>query len=181
MLLDTYTLEEYVPQNEGSFRPIKVTAPKGSIYNPIAPAAEARFCRSKNGRSCDKALSPVIPEKSTAGNAATLSFAAYSGVRPNGDYWVFLEVNEAATGGRPASDGVDTVEELIRNTRNNLEDLGMHLPLICDRYEIRDDGPPGAGKFRGGAGVIKSQHFNTRFYDAESLMTSRRSVGRLWR
>ena len=46
MLLDTYTLEEYVPQNEGSFRPIKVTAPKGSIYNPIAPAAaEARFCQ----------------------------------------------------------------------------------------------------------------------------------------
>ena len=28
----------------------------------------------------------------------------------------------------------------MRNTRNNpLEDLGMHLPLICDRYEVRDD------------------------------------------
>ena len=66
-----------------------------------------------------------------------LSFAAYSGVRPNGDYWVFLEVNEAAMGGRPNSDGPDTVEELMRNTRNNpLEDLGMHLPLICDRYEV---------------------------------------------
>jgi len=164
MLLDTYTLEEYVPQNEGSFRPIKVTAPKGSIFNPIAPAAaEARFCQIQ--RMADlviKALSPVIPEKSTAGNAATLSFAAYSGVRPSGDYWVFLEVNEAATGGRPYSDGVDTVEELMRNTRNNpLEDLGMHLPLICDRYEIRDDAPPGAGKFRGGAGVVKSQRYLT--------------------
>ena len=56
-------------------------------------------------------------------------------------------------GGRPLSDGPDTVEELMRNTRNNpLEDLGMHLPLICDRYEVRDDVPPGAGKFRGGAG-----------------------------
>ena len=164
MLLDTYTLEEYVPQNEGSFRPIKVTAPKGSIFNPIAPAAaEARFCQIQ--RMADlviKALSPVIPEKSTAGNAATLSFAAYSGVRPSGDYWVFLEVNEAATGGRPNSDGVDTVEELMRNTRNNpLEDLGMHLPLICDRYEIRNDVPPGAGKYRGGAGVVKSQRYLT--------------------
>jgi N-methylhydantoinase B len=157
MLLDTYTLEEYVPQNEGSFRPIKVTAPKGSIFNPIAPAAaEARFCQIQ--RMADF----VIPEKSTAGNAATLSFAAYSGVRPSGDYWVFLEVNEAATGGRPNSDGVDTVEELMRNTRNNpLEDLGMHLPLICDRYEIRDDAPPGAGKYRGGAGVVKSQRYLT--------------------
>ena len=71
-----------------------------------------------------KALAPVLPDKCTAGNAAVLSFAAYSGVRPSGDYWVFLEVNEASMGGRPASDGPDTVEELMRNTRNNpLEDL----------------------------------------------------------
>jgi len=164
LLLDTYTHAEYIPQNEGSFRPVKVTSPLGSIFNPIWPvAAEARF--SQIQRLCDliiKALSPVLPDKCTAGNAAVLSFAAYSGVRPNGDYWVFLEVNEAAMGGRPLSDGPDTVEELMRNTRNNpLEDLGMHLPLICDRYEVRDDVFPGAGKFRGGAGVVKSQRYLT--------------------
>jgi len=164
LLLDTYTIAEPIPQNEGSFRPVKVTAPKGSIFNPVPPiGAEARFCQIQ--RVVDliiKALAPVIPEKVTAGNAATLSFAAYSGVRPSGDYWVFLEVNEAAMGGRPASDGPDTVEELMRNTRNNpLEDLAMHLPLICDRYEVRDDVPPGAGKFRGGAGVVKSQRYLT--------------------
>ncbi len=164
MLLDTYTNQEYIPQNEGSFRPIKVTAPLGSIFNPIAPvAAEARFTQIQ--RMADlviKALAPVLPDRCTAGNAATLSFAAYSGVRPNGEYWVFLEVNEAAMGGRPASDGPDTVEELMRNTRNNpLEDLGMHLPLICDRYEVRDDVAPGAGKFRGGQGVVKSQRYLT--------------------
>ena len=164
MLLDTYTSNDDIPANEGSFRPIKVTAPKGCIFNPIAPAAaEARFCQIQ--RMADlviKALSPVLPDRCTAGNAATLSFAAYSGVRPNGEYWVFLEVNEAAMGGRPMSDGPDTVEELMRNTRNNpLEDLGMHLPLICDRYEVRDDVPPGAGRFRGGAGVVKSQRYLT--------------------
>ncbi|MGD9913908.1 MAG: hydantoinase B/oxoprolinase family protein [Rhizobiaceae bacterium] len=164
LLLDTYTHEEYIPQNEGSFRPVKVTSPLGSIFNPISPAAaEARF--SQIQRLCDliiKALAPVLPDKCTAGNAAVLSFASYSGVRPNGDYWVFLEVNEAAMGGRPLSDGPDTVEELMRNTRNNpLEDLGMHLPLICDRYEVRDDVFPGPGKFRGGAGVVKSQRYLT--------------------
>ena len=48
----------------------------------------------------------------------------------------------------------------MRNTRNNpLEDLGMHLPVICDRYEIRDDVFPGAGEYRGGMGVVKSQRF----------------------
>lgn len=164
LLLDTYTHSEYIPQNEGSFRPVKVTAPKGSIFNPIPPvAAESRF--SQIQRVVDliiKALAPVVPDKCTGGNAATLSFAAYSGVRPSGDYWVFLEVNEAAMGGRPQSDGPDTIEELMRNTRNNpLEDLGMHIPLICDRYECRSDIFPGAGKFRGGQGVVKSQRFLT--------------------
>ena len=162
MLLDTYTTREYVPQNEGSFRPIKVTAPKGSIFNPVYPAAaEARFAQIQRVVDCIiKALAPVIPDKVTAGSAATLSFVAYSGVRPSGDYWVFLEVNEAAYGGRPRSDGPDSVDELMRNTRNNpIEDLGMHLPLICDRYELRDDAMPGAGKFRGGLGVVKTQRF----------------------
>lgn len=164
LLLDTYTHQEHIPQNEGSFRPVKVFSPLGSIFNPIFPvAAEARF--SQIQRLCDliiKALAPVIPDKATAGNAAVLSFASYSGVRETGDYWVFLEVNEAAMGGRPLSDGPDTIEELMRNTRNNpLEDLGMHLPLICDRYEVRDDAPPGPGKFRGGAGVVKSQRYLT--------------------
>ena len=46
LLLDTFTHQEYIPQNEGSFRPVKVTSPSGSIFNPIAPiAAEARFTK----------------------------------------------------------------------------------------------------------------------------------------
>jgi N-methylhydantoinase B len=164
LLLDTYTNPEYIPQNEGSFRPVKVTAPLGCIFNPIAPAScEARFNQIQ--RVVDliiKALAPVLPDKCTAGNAACLSFASYSGLRPSGDYWVLIEVNEAAMGGRPGSDGPDTIEELMRNTRNNpLEDLGMHLPMVCDRYEIRDDVFPGAGEFRGGMGVVKSQRFLT--------------------
>ncbi len=164
ILLDTATSEEYVPQNEGSFRPIKVIAPKGSIYNPNFPAAcEARFTQCN--RVIDliiKALSPVLPEQTTAGNSASLSFAAYAGVRASGDYWVFLEVNEGAYGGRPHSDGPDSIDNLMVNTRNNpIEDLGMHLPMVCDRYELRDDVMPGAGKYRGGIGVVKSQRVLT--------------------
>ena len=162
LLLDTATTGEYVPQNEGSFRPISVIAPLGSIFNPIFPAAaEARFGQVQ--RIVDliiKALAPVIPERVAAGSSATLSFAAYSGVRPSGDYWVFLEVNEGSYGGRPYSDGPDSIDELMRNTRNNpVEDLAMHLPLICERYELRDDVSSGAGKFRGGLGVVKVQRF----------------------
>ena len=87
---------------------------------------------------------------------------SYSGIRPSGDYWVFLEVNEGAYGGRPRSDGPDSIDNLMANTRNNpLEDLAIHLPMICDRYELRDDVLPGAGRYRGGIGVVKSQRVLT--------------------
>ncbi|MBX9596910.1 MAG: hydantoinase B/oxoprolinase family protein, partial [Roseomonas sp.] len=164
LLLDAATSDLRVPSNEGSFRPIKVTAPLGSIFNPKAPAsAEARFTQCN--RMIDliiRALAPVMPDKVIAGSSASISFAAYSGVRPSGDYWVFLEVNEGAYGGRPRSDGPDCIDNLMANTRNNpLEDLAMHIPIICDRYELRDDLPPGAGAFRGGIGVVKAQRVLT--------------------
>lgn len=160
LLLDAFTSPVRVPSNEGSFRPITVVAPLGSIFNPRPPAsAEARFTQCN--RMIDliiRALAPVMPETVIAGSSASISFAAYSGVRPNGAYWVFLEVNEGAYGGRPRSDGPDSIDNLMANTRNNpLEDLAMHIPMICDRYELRDDEPPGAGQFRGGLGVIKAQ------------------------
>jgi N-methylhydantoinase B len=178
LLLDTAISQVRVPTNQGSFRPVKVTAPKGSLYNPRFPAAaEARFAQCN--RVIDliyKALAPVLPDEIIAGSSASLSFCAYSGVRPNGDYWVFLEVNEGAYGGRPRSDGPDSIDNLMANTRNNpLEDLAMHLPMICDRYELRDDVMPGAGRFRGGIGVVKAQrmltdgfitHENERHHDA---------------
>jgi N-methylhydantoinase B len=164
MLTDSALMDVKMPPNEGSFRPIKVTAPLGSIFNPIYPAAaEARFTQCN--RMIDliiRALSPVLPRRTTAGNSATLSFAAYSGLKPDGDYWVFLEVNEGAYGGRPESDGPDSIDNLMANTRNNpIEDLGMHLPMICERYELRDDVMPGAGQFRGGIGVVKTQRLLT--------------------
>ena len=160
LLLDAETSEIKVPSNQGSFRPISVIAPEGSIFNPRFPAAaEARF--SQINRVIDliyKALSPVLPDEIIAGSSATLSFAAYSGIRPAGDYWVFLEVNEGSYGGRPASDGPDSIDSLMANTRNNpLEDLAMHLPMVCDRYELRDDVMPAPGRFRGGLGVVKKQ------------------------
>ena len=164
LLLDAETEAVPIPSNQGSFRPIEVIAPKGSIFNPEFPAAaEARFTQCNMMIDLIiKALSPVLPNRVTAGNSASLSFVAYSGLRPTGDYWVFLEVNEGAYGGRPRSDGPDSIDNLMCNTRNNpIEDLGMHLPMVCDRYELRDDVMPGAGKHRGGIGVVKAQRLLT--------------------
>ena len=47
ILLDEVTFPEYVPQNDGIFRPVNVIAPKGTIFNPSFPrACFSRFIRS---------------------------------------------------------------------------------------------------------------------------------------
>ena len=47
LLLDAETSEIKVPSNQGSFRPIDVIAPKGSIYNPNFPAAAEHLRRPR--------------------------------------------------------------------------------------------------------------------------------------
>ncbi|TMN21658.1 hydantoinase B/oxoprolinase family protein [Lentibacillus cibarius] len=163
IFLDTYTHEEFVPANHGVFRPIKVTARKGSIFNPIRPAAT--FSRANQVNTAAdliiKALTPVIPERTCAGSAANIQFASYSGLDEEHNYWVYIEVNEGSYRGRPEKDGMDAMDFSSWNTRNNpIEDLDMHTPMICEQYELRED-TGGAGKTRGGLGIIRRNRFLT--------------------
>src|SRR2546427_2126891 len=141
LLLDEALIAEPVPQNDGIFRPVKVVAPKGTIYNPSFPrACFSRFCQIQ--RVIDNtilALAEVIPEQVTAGNSAGIHFCSYSGfLAERGEYWIYLEVNEGSYGGRFGKDAMDSVDNLMVNTRNNpIEELDMRFPMRCERYELR--------------------------------------------
>src|SRR5699024_9565328 len=97
-----------------------------------------------------------------AGNSAHIHFMSYSGWdERQGEYWVYLEVNEGSYGARATSDGPDSVDNLIANTRNNpIEELEWRFPMRTDRYELRDE-PAAAGEYRGGIGIIRENTFLT--------------------
>jgi len=162
IFLDEATYPVFVPQNEGMLAPVHVVAPQGSIFNPNYPrACFARFCQVQ--RAVDlalRALAPVLPNQITAGNSAHLGFLAYSGFNEEeGEYWVYLEVDEGSYGGRPGRDGLDSVDCLIANTRNNpIEELEWRFPMRTERYELRDD-PCAAGEWRGGVGMVRVNRF----------------------
>ena len=51
-----------------------------------------------------------------------------------------MEIFEGSYGGRFGKDGMDAVDTLYANTRNNpIEDIESHLPLRVTRYELRED------------------------------------------
>jgi len=70
-----------------------------------------------------------------------------------------MEIFGGSYGGRLGKDGMDAVDTLYANTRNNpIEDIETHLPLRVLRYELRED-VAGAGKWRGGLGSVREFTF----------------------
>jgi N-methylhydantoinase B len=154
VLLDT-AVWGHIPVNDGLLRPIKITAPLGSLANPIFPAPTiARFCSGNQvADTVMKALAQAVPGQVSAG-IGNLKVIAFSGMR-GGGHWVHMEIFEGSYGGRSGMDGMDAVDTLYANTRNNpIEDIETHLPLRVSRYELREDAC-GAGRWRGGLGSVR--------------------------
>ena len=154
VLLDTAVCG-HIPVNDGLLRPIKITAPLGSLANPVFPAPTiARFCPGNQvADTVMKALAQALPGQVSAG-IGNLKVIAFSGLQ-QGKQWVHMEIFEGSYGGRSGLDGMDAVDTLYANTRNNpIEDIESHLPLRVTRYELREDGS-GAGEWRGGLGSVR--------------------------
>jgi N-methylhydantoinase B len=158
VLLDT-AVRGHIPVNDGLLRPIRITAPLGSLANPIFPAPTiARFCTGNAvADTVMKALAQAVPGQVSAG-IGNLKVIAFSGMRPGGNgagHWVHMEIFEGSYGGRSGIDGMDAVDTLYANTRNNpIEDIETHLPLRVSRYELRENAS-GPGEWRGGLGSVR--------------------------
>lgn len=158
ILLDTAEWGD-IPQNSGLTRPITIVAPEGTLANPTFPAPTiARFCPGNQiADTIMKALASALPDHVSAG-VGNLKVIAFSGMQA-GQQWVHMEIFEGSYGGRPGRDGMDAVDTLYANTRNNpIEDIESHVPLRVTRYELRE-GAFGAGRWRGGMSSIKSVEF----------------------
>ena len=158
VLLDT-EIHGHIPVNAGLIRPITIIAPKGCLANPTFPAPTiARFCPGNQlADTVMKALSAAMPGNVSAG-IGNLKVIAFSGLKDE-THWVHMEIFEGSYGGRLGKDGMDAVDTLYANTRNNpIEDIETHLPLRVLRYELRED-VAGAGKWRGGLGSVREFTF----------------------
>jgi N-methylhydantoinase B len=104
-----------------------------------------------------RALAPAVPAQVCAGvaNLKAVTFTGFSGEQQ----WVHIEIFEGSYGGRRGKDGMDSVDTLYANTRNNpIEDIESHVPLRVTRYELREDAVA-AGRWRGGLNSVKEVEF----------------------
>ncbi|MDA1348265.1 MAG: hydantoinase B/oxoprolinase family protein [Chloroflexi bacterium] len=146
-----------VSANAGFFRPIKVIAEPGSYVYPQHPAPVA--ARGLGGfrvaHTVFGAMAQALPDKVPAAWGGGEIGASYGGYI-DGKAFVFLEFNnDGPRGGGPYADGPDGATAPVTNQSNTpIESIEADQPLRITRYEyVADSG--GAGKFRGGLGVIR--------------------------
>jgi N-methylhydantoinase B len=158
VLLDS-AVHGWIPQNSGLVRPIKIEAPAGTLANPNFPAPViARFCPGiELSNAVVQALAQVVP-KQVCGGCGNGGGMIYTGMQGE-NFWVQVELFSGSYGGRHGRDGMDSVDVLYANTRNNpIEDIESHVPLRIERYELREN-VAAPGQWRGGVGSVRTVRF----------------------
>jgi N-methylhydantoinase B len=143
-----------VPHNEGSFRPVHVSAPAGSILNCKEPAAVAS--RHLIGHflpgAIFGALATALPGRLMAGGADPIWLSIWRGTWDHSDDPFLVSLFQVGgTGARAIKDGLSTTGFPSGVAGVPAEVIETLSPLVQFRRQLRIDSG-GAGKYRGGLG-----------------------------
>ena len=148
-----------IPPNSGCWRTIEIRAPKGCVVNATFPAPVVYANHEISHRVADMvmgALASFMPEQVMACSQGTSAILTLGGVDPvTGRPYVSYETVKGGYGARPNKDGINCIASGISNTMNTpVEIMEMAFPVRIERYEVNADSG-GAGRYRGGCGVIR--------------------------
>jgi len=143
-----------IPINEGAIRPVKMTAPEGTVVNCKFPAAVA--ARMQIGHFMTemvfKALAHATPDNIIAESGGTPAQTnIFYGKRYNGNPWLTMIIRGGGLGGSSRMDGHHCAIFPANGANTPVEIFESDTPLIVEeRSLICDSGGP--GKMRGGLG-----------------------------
>lgn len=150
-------LDPEVPANAGYYRTITLHAPAGTVVGPEPPAAVGARSISCGvlGDVIAGCLSQAMPGKAMA-RSGPHHLLVLSGTDPRTHtYFVDYETVAGGMGASARRDGMDAVRVHASGASNlPIEALEHVYPLRIERYALRDDSA-GAGRYRGGLGVIR--------------------------
>ncbi|GAA4328257.1 hydantoinase B/oxoprolinase family protein [Pigmentiphaga soli] len=147
-------LDPRTRRNAGSYRPIKVTAPAGTIVNPNYPAPVAARHLTGHILCCAiyQALSQVIPDRVIADSGGAPAMRArFSGLDAQGGRYTLALFASAGMGASPRRDGLSATAFPTNSGAGSVEALESVSSLLFKKKELRVDSG-GAGRFRGGLG-----------------------------
>jgi N-methylhydantoinase B len=159
-------LGQGINPNAGLWAPLTVTAPEGSIVNPVPPAPTQASAAETIQRCADllmMCLAGAVPEHVMAGTFGSATVLMFEGRDPvewrrrllGRERSVTMDNGPGGMGGRLSGDGVSGIKVHTGNARvPSIEATEFAQPIRALRWErVVDTG--GAGRQRGGCGVAK--------------------------
>ena len=147
------------PTNHGSFRPIRVSAPPGTIVNAIPPAPVGSHgeIRKRAIAVTLGAIAQAAPELVAGDMQGTSNHNMIGGLNPrHGRAFVYYECPIGGSGGFAEADGPSVICAVDwggdMSPMKPAEALELELPLKIERTELEADSA-GPGRRRGGLGV----------------------------
>jgi N-methylhydantoinase B len=155
-----------IPSNAGGMRPLEIIAPEGTIVNARPPAAVCGGNVETSQRIVDvlyKCLAQALPDRIPAASQGTMNNLTFGGIDPRTNRPVaYYETVSGGMGARPTMDGLSGVHTHMTNSMNTPVEAFEHAyPVRILRYGLRA-GSGGAGKWRGGDGVVREIRFLTK-------------------
>ena len=149
-----------VPNNAGSFRPVEIMAPEGSILNARHPAAVGgrhlvgHFCPS----AVMRALAQAIPQAVQASGFDGIWNSQLEGLAPGeagdrGQRFAYIWFSAGGTGAMQGKDGLSAVAYPSGIAGVPVEVIETLSPVLMHRRQLRPDSG-GPGTWRGGLGQI---------------------------
>ena len=146
------SLVPQIPNNQGLFRPIHVTAPKGCILNcDFSYPVQARAKVTNNiNQVLFGAVWPILGEHAQAGSGSIWPFSVHGTLEEYGTF----SVSCLPHGGRGAMQGLDGMPPIAfphNSSVTAIEIMETQAPILILHKEFRVDSA-GAGRRRGGIG-----------------------------
>ncbi|MBT9372279.1 hydantoinase B/oxoprolinase family protein [Rhizobium sp. CSW-27] len=147
------------PSNEGWFRPLTVIAPPGTLFTAEKPAPTGWYYEGSVHASelVWKALAPLMPSRFSAGSYSSLCVVYISGTDEAGQPFIHIEPQHGGWGASQARDGANALIALTDGDTYNysVEAIEARFPVRVRRYALNVEGGVGAGRRRGGFGIIR--------------------------
>jgi N-methylhydantoinase B len=154
----TCALDNTVCANHGMFKVLKFKTRKGSILDPVRPAAVAARTNVslKVQEATIKALAKMLPGKMMATSHGQMTHMAIVGDDPSHHRtFIYNDLAGGGAGARPTKDGRDGQDTHLGRFMNTPTEMIEHeFPVRCHRYELVPDSG-GAGLYRGALAVLR--------------------------
>ena len=159
-------LDDDIPMNDGYLEPIELVIPDGSMLSPHYPAAVVA-----GNVETSQAVTDAL-------YGATGRLAAAQGTMNNftfgNDEHQYYETICGGAGAGEGFDGTSAVHTHMTNSRlTDPEVLEWRFPVVVQAFHVRQ-GSGGAGRWRGGDGVVRRIMFREKM--TASLLSNRRRV-----